>query len=80
MKLKLVKASEEYRKQIVKMLDEWYACGEKIVPYAIRKSDYHNFEDYCKALDNTDTRGGKAGSPRWQFVITLAVNFKFVAR
>jgi len=30
MKLKLVKASEEYREQIVKMLDEWYSCGEKI--------------------------------------------------
>jgi len=59
MKLKLVKASEEYREQIVKMLDEWYSCGEKIVPYSIRKSDYHNFEDYCKALDNTDTSGDK---------------------
>ncbi len=40
MKLKLVKASSEYRNQISDMLDEWYAFGEKIIPYAIRRLDY----------------------------------------
>lgn len=51
MKLKLVKASDEYREQITQMMDEWYATGEKIVPYAIRRLDYRDFENYCKNLE-----------------------------
>ena len=47
MKLKLVKAAKEYQIQITDMLDEWYFSGEKIVPYAIRRLDYHDFEYYC---------------------------------
>lgn len=31
MKLKLVRAAEEYRSQINEMLEEWFASGEKIV-------------------------------------------------
>ena len=31
MKLKLIKASEEYKDQISDMLEEWYATGEKII-------------------------------------------------
>ena len=34
MKLTLVKASNTYRSQIVDMLEEWNAYGEKIIPYA----------------------------------------------
>lgn len=52
MKLKLIKASEEYKRQICDMLEEWYASGEKIIPYAIRRLDYHDFEDYCENLEN----------------------------
>lgn len=51
MKLKLVKASKKYQKQIEDMLDEWTATNEKIVPYAIRRLNYHDFENYCKHLD-----------------------------
>ena len=51
MKLKLVKASEIYRRQIIEMMDEWTASGEKIVPYAIRVMDYHDFEAYCQAIE-----------------------------
>ena len=51
MNLKLIKASEEYKDQICDMLDEWYVSGEKIVPYAIRKEDYHDFEKYCNSLE-----------------------------
>lgn len=36
------------------MLDVWYACGEKIIPYAIRRLDYHNFEQYYRNLEVTD--------------------------
>ena len=57
MKLCLVKAGPEYRKQITDMLDEWYGSGEKIVPYAIRKNDYHNFDEYFANLEVADTSG-----------------------
>ena len=40
------------------MLDEWNAAGEKIIPYAIRRVDYHDFEYYCDNLEVTDTSGG----------------------
>lgn len=58
MNLKLVKASNEYRTQITEMLDEWYATGEKIIPYTIRRLDYHDFEYYCINLEVKDTSGG----------------------
>ena len=58
MKLKLVKASEAYREQIMQMLDEWHASGEKIVPYAIRRVDYRDFENYCKNLEIKDATEG----------------------
>ena len=58
MKLKLVKATNKYQSQITEMLDEWHASGEKIIPYAIRRLDYHDFENYCKNLEikNTNSR------------------------
>ena len=58
MNLKLVKASDEYRVQITEMLDEWYATGEKIIPYTIRRLDYHDFEYYCANLEVKDTSAG----------------------
>lgn len=51
MNLILIKAEEKYRKQIVEMMDEWTATGEDIVPYAIRKTDYHDFEKYLASLE-----------------------------
>ena len=58
MKLRLVKASNQYRTQISDMLDEWNATGEKIIPYAIRRLDYHDFAYYCDNLEVKDTDGG----------------------
>lgn len=51
MKLRLVKASNQYCAQISDMLDEWNATGEKIIPYAIRRIDYHDFANYCANLE-----------------------------
>lgn len=51
MNLKLIKASEEYKEQICDMLEEWYATGEKIIPYAIRRLDHHDFKFYCENLE-----------------------------
>ena len=58
MKLKLVKATNKYQSQITEMLDEWYASGEEIIPYAIRRLDYHDFENYYKNLEIKDTNSG----------------------
>ena len=58
MKLRLVKASNQYCSQISDMLDEWNATGEKIIPYAIRRIDYHDFAYYCDKLEVKDTSGG----------------------
>lgn len=51
MKLKLVKLSAEYRQQLCDMLGEWYASGEKIIPYAIRRLDYRDFDRYLHELE-----------------------------
>lgn len=51
MRLRLVKACKEYERQIREMLEEWYATGEKIIPYAIRRLDYHDFDYYCENLE-----------------------------
>ncbi len=48
----------EYRTQIIDMLDEWNAIGEKIVPYAIRRIDYSDFEYYCNNLECKNTNSG----------------------
>lgn len=51
MKLKLVKLSDEYKELLFDMMDEWYAAGEKIVPYAIRICDYHDWDAYINSVD-----------------------------
>ena len=43
----------------VRALDEWCATGEKIVPYAIRKNDYHDFQYYLDNLQITEEVDGK---------------------
>lgn len=53
MNLKLVKLSGAYKEQLFEMMDEWYSTGEKIVPYAIRKTDYRNFDDYISAMEES---------------------------
>ena len=58
MNLKLIKGSLEYREQIVEMLEEWHGTGEKLIPYAIRRIDYHDFENYIQNLEVTDTSEG----------------------
>ncbi|MBQ7354927.1 MAG: GNAT family N-acetyltransferase [Clostridia bacterium] len=51
MQLKLVKLTSEYRSHLTEMMDEWTAAGEKIVPYAIRKNDYRDFDYYLANLE-----------------------------
>lgn len=51
MKLRLVKLIDDYKELLFDMMDEWYAAGEKIVPYAIRKCDYHDWDAYINSVD-----------------------------
>ena len=59
MNIKLVKLSEQYKDQLFEMMGEWTTANEKIVPYAIRKNDYHNFEYYLDNLEIKEEIDGK---------------------
>lgn len=52
--LQLIKITEEHKDALFDMMDEWTKTGEKIVPYAIRKNDYHDFPYYISHLDLND--------------------------
>ena len=49
--LQLVKLTADNHPLLIEMMDEWTAAGEKIVPYAIRKVDYHDFDSYAASLE-----------------------------
>lgn len=55
MKLRLVKLSEDYKRHLNEMMEEWYATGENIIPYVIRRNDYKDFEYY---MDNLEVKEG----------------------
>ena len=57
--IRLVKLSEQYKEQLFEMMDEWTAANEKIVPYAIRKNDYHDFKYYLENLEIKEEIDGK---------------------
>lgn len=58
MKLKLVKLTEEYKSQLFEMMEEWTLAGESIVPWAIKKNDYHEFDYYADNLDLKEPKDG----------------------
>ena len=55
--LRLVKLSKAYRGQLNDMMDEWTATGETIVPYAIVKNDYRDFDRYLARLEVKEADG-----------------------
>lgn len=57
MELALIKMTEDYRPQLIDMMDEWCASGETIIPHAIIKTDYHDFPNYLKSLEVTKADG-----------------------
>ena len=59
--LTLVKLSPEYERQLTEMMNEWTDSGEKIIPYSIRKYDYHNFDFYLDHLDVDDDIADELG-------------------
>jgi len=61
MKLRLVKANDRNKDLICDMLDEWYASGETIVPYVIRRIDYHDYDFYWRNLEISEPKAQKRG-------------------
>lgn len=59
MNIRLVKLTKEYKEHLEEMMQEWTGVGEKIVPYAIRKNDYHNFDYYLDNLEITQETDGQ---------------------
>ena len=57
MKLELVKLSQSYRPQLDEMMTEWTASGEKIIPYAIVKNDFRDFDRYLSGLEIKEATG-----------------------
>lgn len=55
--LKLVKLERKYYPLLVDMMDEWTKSGERIIPYAIRKNDYKDYDSYLEGLDNPGSDG-----------------------
>ena len=43
------------------MLDEWKSTGEKIIPYAVRARDWHDFDTWLSSLDTGEK--GPLGIP-----------------
>lgn len=58
MKLSLVKLDEKYKNHLIEMMEEWCATGERIIPYAIRKVDYREFDNYINHLEVKDSKDG----------------------
>lgn len=57
-KLRLVKLDTKYQSHLNDMMEEWYATGEQIVPYAIRRLDYREFDQYMTSLEIHDDSEG----------------------
>ena len=57
--LKLVKLDKQYKKQLFDMMDEWTSSGEKIVPHAIIKEDYRDFDNYLQKIEMSKAQEGR---------------------
>lgn len=53
MQLRLIKLEPKYRRHLNEMMEEWYAAGEEIIPYAICRLDYRDFDHYIANLEVT---------------------------
>ena len=62
MALKLIKLTEEYKDELIGMIEEWKADQEQnhtdCSPWAIFRNDCHDFDYYLEHLENESTTGG----------------------
>ncbi len=59
MNLRLVKASYDNKTLVCDMMEEWYASGEHIVPWAITKTDCHDYDRFLAGLELKEEEDGK---------------------
>ena len=78
MRLRLIRPTVEYKKQIVEMMDEWSATGEKIIPWPIRRVDYHNFDEYINDFNRETIEPSVAGVMATTYFALLEVENKMV--
>lgn len=52
--LRLVKLDIKYKRHLNDMMEEWCASGEKIIPYAIKRFNYREFDKYMNLLEIKD--------------------------
>ena len=58
MNIKLVKLTPAYRHQLEDMMGEWLDVEQDFSPYAIRKNDYRDFDNYLENLELKEARDG----------------------
>ena len=58
MNIRLVKLTKEYRGQLNDMMREWLAAETDFSPYAIRKNDYRDFDNYLERLETRREENG----------------------
>lgn len=63
MGLRLIKITREYADQLAEMLDEWKADQEANhtdrSPWAVFRSDWHDFDSYVADLECSEEKGGR---------------------
>ena len=63
MKVRLIKLTKDYYRQLAEMIDEWKIDQEinhtNHSPWAIFKNDYHNFNYYLEHLEIKEAKDGK---------------------
>lgn len=59
MNIKLVKLTPAYRPQLEDMMEEWLAFEQDFSPYAIRKNDYRDFDNYLENLELKEAKDGR---------------------
>lgn len=58
----LVKLENKYKRHLFELMDEWTSTNEKIVPSAIRKIDYHDFDNYLLEINSCKEKEGHVPS------------------
>ena len=52
--LQLVKLEKQYCALLIDMMNEWTSANEEIIPYAIRKADYRDYDRYLISLEASE--------------------------
>ena len=58
MNIKLVKLTREYKPLFDDMMSEWLSVEKQFSPYAIRRLDYRDFDNYLENLERKEESDG----------------------